>query len=695
VQRAAVEALIRRAVRAPWDPATVVAVGVTLLVLAMWTLRADQPRAHASAERIDTRAVDAPLALVRERWEAESARLREQVAALAVHDATYEFARRPNFPYVDDHFGPAKLAALAVDTVLIVDAKGRPIFWRRPNDPDNRGFADAELFLAQLPKLPAPAERVERGRPVFEGIVQFRGVPALVSAIAIEPPTGSGAPRGYLIYGRAIDGAVSRRVLDGAPAGLDVMPAGDALLPAEVRIRLDRSLTPLIVTDEQRIRGYLPLVDVQGRLLRVYSASAAKPAPPVAPPVAAAERSSWPIVIGATALLLLIGGGGLWWTFTPARVVRPAPRSDVERLARALAAETHRGAAPLDERAAPGMPQVAVAEALVGLGATADEPPAPDWLQARRPSAAHMDDGARAPAAGTSPPGGSPAAPAGVPPAAGADPLRDADDHEWLIGTPDEVLLGEHESVVADALDSAQARGAEPAAEYPRQAAPRIEAAPGEQTAREERAPSAGGADARAAVERPDDAAAEASHRHEGTDVPRLSLTHEPAPASASASASASGESQPEATPVAESMATIRDATLAIVSVAASPSASVEDLVVASPDVSVEESVVASRGVSIEDGRGLGRRLAGRLGRGSGSRLAGRLGKRVGGRLACGVAGRAPGRVACVRRERSSRRRPCCRGGTARSSAIVDAGVRHRVGARARWRGDSAHPRDG
>ncbi len=436
--------------RAPWDPATVVAVAVMLLVLAMWTLRADAPRAHASAAAVDTRAVDAPLAVVRERWDAEFARLRDQVRALAVHEATYEFARRPNFPYVDDHYGPKALAALGVDTVLIVDAKGRPIFWRRPNDPDNQGFPDAELFLAQLPQLPPPSERAERGRPVFEGIVQFRGVPALVSAIAIEPPTGDGTPRGHLIYGRAIDGVVTRRVLDGAPPGLDVMPASDALLPAEVRIRLDRSLTPLIVTDEQRIRGYLPLIDAQGRLVRVFAASAARPTSPAAAAVADEGRGSWPVVAGSILLLLLIGGGGFWWTSRSSRVVGAPPRSDVERLARVLAAEAQPGATAPTGPVVPGAPQVAVAEALVGLGATADEPPAPEWLHtpatpiARRAEHADPRD-VDAPDAIASPDAHA---------AAPRDALgADGDEHEWLIGTPDDVLQGEHDSVLADALD--------------------------------------------------------------------------------------------------------------------------------------------------------------------------------------------------------------------------------------------------
>jgi EAL domain-containing protein (putative c-di-GMP-specific phosphodiesterase class I)/sensor domain CHASE-containing protein len=348
VQRAALEALIRRTARAPWDPATVVAAGITLLVLALWLLQADAPRAHASAAPVDTRAVDERLAAIRERWVAEAQRLREQVRERAVHDATYEFVRRPNFPYVDDYFSPAKLAALAVDTVLIVDREARPIFWRRPDDPDNQGFPDAELFLAQLPELPAPRTRAQRGEPVFEGFVQFRGEPELVSVIAIEPPSGDGVPRGYLIYGRGLDGAVAQRVLEGAPAGIDVMPAGDALLPAAASIRLDRSLVPVVVVDEQRIRGYLPLVDAQGRLLRVYAASAAKPPAPATASAAGASRSSWSAVLGAT-LLLLIGGVGAWWAFARARRQPVATAADD---ARADGLADVRAGEPADARAA-------------------------------------------------------------------------------------------------------------------------------------------------------------------------------------------------------------------------------------------------------------------------------------------------------------------------------------------------------
>jgi EAL domain-containing protein (putative c-di-GMP-specific phosphodiesterase class I)/sensor domain CHASE-containing protein len=454
------EALIRRATRAPWDPAMLVAVGVMLLVVALWVARAPGPSARAALQDVDTSAVDGSLAELRSRWQREFASLRDGVRRLALDDATYEFARRPNFPYVDDHFGPRQIAALGVDTILITNAEGRPIFWRRPNDAENRGFPDAEAFLATLPALPPPARREARGKPVLEGIAQFRGAPMLVSVIAIEPASGDGAPRGYLVYGRALDGAVSERVLDGAPAGIDVMPARDPLIAPEVRIRLEQMLAPVVVADAQRVRGYLPLVDLQGRLLRIYAASAPRAVPPPGTRAVtgepAAATSSWLVVVGATLLLLAIGAGGLWWAFAPglrsavrgpfaqaaggpmaepdrATVGAPdtskamrapridqtergsvgEPRAPLERLAQALAARSH-GLEPHVEAFASGADDF-------GRGHDEHEP-----THAR----GHADEGR-----------GSDGAVAEAMARLRAGP--GADDHEWMIGTPDEILVGE------------------------------------------------------------------------------------------------------------------------------------------------------------------------------------------------------------------------------------------------------------
>jgi EAL domain-containing protein (putative c-di-GMP-specific phosphodiesterase class I)/sensor domain CHASE-containing protein len=453
--------------RAPWDPATVLAVSVLALVLAMWLGRVVAPSARAAADEVDTRAVDAPLSALRQRWLDEFAALRRLAQSMALADDTYEFARRPNFPFVDDHFSPDQVAALGVDTILILDRNARPLFWRRPRDPDNRGFPDAEAFLATLPPLPVPAARQTRGVPVLEGVVEFHGTPALVTAIAIEPAAGDGAPRGYLVYGRAIDAALTKRVLAATRAGVDVMPAGDALLPGQVRLRLEHSLAPVVVADEQQVHGYLPLLDLAGRLVRVYAVSAPRPAAAAAAPAPPTPQGSWSLVAIATLALLCAGAGGLWWTFARSRAPLPASRERIEKLARALADGAHAEPGPVPvSPAAPGTPHAMLAETLVRLGATAEEPPPPPWLAAPRapgPTQAPDHDAARAVTVAIAP--AAPPAPA-VEAAAAVAPRESApeatqdvpavgghdDEHEWLVGTPEALLDDSHAHGVAGVL---------------------------------------------------------------------------------------------------------------------------------------------------------------------------------------------------------------------------------------------------
>lgn len=376
---------IRRAVRAPWDPATVVAIGLVLLVVAMWLGRAAPAIARADGEAVDTHAVDAPLAKLREAWLAEFQLLREPVRRTALDDATYEFVRRPNFPYVDEHYSAAKLKALQVDTVLVVDRNSKPVFWRRPNDPANRGFEDADEFLAQLPPLPPAGERRRPGDPVLEGIATFRGAPMLVTAIAIENARGDGDPRGYLIHGRAIDGAVAARIGAAMPAGIETMPGTDPVLPAQVRQRFEHSLRPLVVADDRRLHGYLPLVDLRGRVLRVYSSSAARPPRSAASVAAARPRASWSVVVGASLALLTLGIGGYWFALAPGRRTRLESREQIERLARALAEEAHGGPLPKHVSIAPEPQQMAVAEALARIGEPPDEANEPEWWRIAAP----------------------------------------------------------------------------------------------------------------------------------------------------------------------------------------------------------------------------------------------------------------------------------------------------------------------
>ena len=109
--------------------------------------------ANTAADSFDTRPAALALDELRRAWLGQLNELISTARELAVFDDTYEFVKRPNIPYVYAHYDPVQLAAERIDTVLIINLRGKPLFWRRLNQGENRGFPDARRFLAELPPL--------------------------------------------------------------------------------------------------------------------------------------------------------------------------------------------------------------------------------------------------------------------------------------------------------------------------------------------------------------------------------------------------------------------------------------------------------------------------------------------------------------------------------------------------------------
>jgi EAL domain-containing protein (putative c-di-GMP-specific phosphodiesterase class I) len=128
------------------------------------------------------------------------AKLTTAARALAVADDTYEFVSRPNLPYVSAHYTKEQLAADRIDTVLIINTRGEPLFWRRLNQGRNRGFPDARAFLAELPRLPVPGAS---GMPGIAERAMLNSGQTLVVAMPIYGANGNGRARGWLILARA------------------------------------------------------------------------------------------------------------------------------------------------------------------------------------------------------------------------------------------------------------------------------------------------------------------------------------------------------------------------------------------------------------------------------------------------------------------------------------------------------------
>lgn len=256
---------------------------------------------QAQAPIVDTKPAVRALDSLLRAWYDEIDELTATARALAVADDTYEFVARPNIPYVDAHYARDHLAAQRISTILIVNRKGEPLFWRRVNLGATRGFADAKAFLAELPELaPPPAD----GAPSFAGAANLAQGPSLVVAVPINAQSGSGGSRGWLIVVRALDAAQWHRYQERARVAAEVLDPAAVAPTTDLGAAMREPLVPIIRVDGISIHGLLALPDVAGKPFRAFSVSLTVPPIATKPPASAASGRQWPWI----ALAALVAG---------------------------------------------------------------------------------------------------------------------------------------------------------------------------------------------------------------------------------------------------------------------------------------------------------------------------------------------------------------------------------------------------
>jgi EAL domain-containing protein (putative c-di-GMP-specific phosphodiesterase class I) len=248
----------------------------------------------ARATNIDVGSADArpaapSLEELRRAWLGQLDELIATARELAVSDDTYEFVKRPNIPYVHAHYDREQLAAERIDTVLIINLHRKPLFWRRVNQGQNRGFPDARRFLAQLPQLRTVGAA---GVPSLAGAAELVYGPKLLVAMPIYASGGSGVARGWLIATRALDALQWSRYEELAH------PPGEPLAP-----------TPRL--EPKQIRGFLAVPELQARQSAIFDVSRVKRGAASASPSRSFSSSSAPLLtlllVGTSATLVATG----------------------------------------------------------------------------------------------------------------------------------------------------------------------------------------------------------------------------------------------------------------------------------------------------------------------------------------------------------------------------------------------------
>lgn len=218
------------------------------------------------ARQADNEAAERALTALRAAWFGEIAQLTSTARSLAMAADCADFVVRPNLPYVRDNFRREQLAAARIDTVLIVNGAGRPLFWRRVEPGRHVGFADATAFLAGLPRLPRAAPP---GVPAFAAAVELESGASLVVAVPIPAPAGRRQAGAWLVVARKLDAPQWRRYADAAHVNAIVVDRRE--WPSDVRLALDQPLTPVVRIGVSDVRGFLSVPDLRGNSFQAFS----------------------------------------------------------------------------------------------------------------------------------------------------------------------------------------------------------------------------------------------------------------------------------------------------------------------------------------------------------------------------------------------------------------------------------------
>jgi diguanylate cyclase (GGDEF)-like protein/PAS domain S-box-containing protein len=253
--------------RTTFKTGLVIVVGIALLMGAV--LAASRYYLMESYVELESAAAGRTAHQLERAWSDELKQLATATSDYAVWDDMYDFVRRPNVPFVRSNFVYTSMTNFKVDTVLVLNAAKRPVFWRRFNDRDTRGFADAKKFVSLLPGNVLDLSGAKSDTPLFSGLVGTPDRPMAVVAYAIYPSLGNATPRGVLLFGRTVDEAMLKRLAVNMGHPVTVHTASDSTLPQAVR-QLQfgndhRVVSVSLPVSDADIRTYLALPDLHGR----------------------------------------------------------------------------------------------------------------------------------------------------------------------------------------------------------------------------------------------------------------------------------------------------------------------------------------------------------------------------------------------------------------------------------------------
>lgn len=189
--------------------------------------------------------------------------LTDASADWAYWDDTYAFMKDHNQAYIDANF---KIVVLKLDLIFFVDTQGKLFYSRPVARTPGVSPPSAESTMAAL-RLSDPAERIK----IADGLSGFLivdGRPTVVALRPVLPTSQKGAPRGWLVFVKYLDGEDVKSLSDRTHLNVELYELTRSDLPkdvANIREALSSaSPNQTRLLPDSRIAAYSVVRDVYG-----------------------------------------------------------------------------------------------------------------------------------------------------------------------------------------------------------------------------------------------------------------------------------------------------------------------------------------------------------------------------------------------------------------------------------------------
>ncbi|MCW1966876.1 MAG: EAL domain-containing protein [Anaerolineae bacterium] len=223
---------------------------------------------------LDTERAKHNLTLVRSVIEQQLSQLRGITADYAHWDEMIDFSKNRSVKFLDENFGPLTFNNLKINTVIILNQAGTPLFTREVDLEARKILPEPHRVLQQIlddPKLVRHSNSLSQ----TAGILNTPNGPVLIVSSPILDSNGEGPVFGTLMMLRYIDQKLLDPIAKNEKFTVTTQPVTDNLAPADEMLVAHLKTLPFYIDNinQELMKGSALFNDIYDRPALIYSVS--------------------------------------------------------------------------------------------------------------------------------------------------------------------------------------------------------------------------------------------------------------------------------------------------------------------------------------------------------------------------------------------------------------------------------------